>query len=112
MAKYLRQATAAANGKMPPAAPTDPQFSGLYPALFEYLTVQQWEKGKPRETATMTVFCDGDTWKLSFNDRDNHRSAFVSAETFTEALKSLEEGLQSDELDWRRYDAAKSRFRK
>lgn len=112
MAKFVKQVTAAVSGKGSPAEPVDPEFRTLYPALFEYLTVRTWGGGKARETATLTVFCEQDTWKISINDRANHRTCFVSGDTFKAVLAAVEQGLAEDSHSWRDYDVSKSRFRK
>lgn len=112
MAKFVKQVIASAEGKKLAAEPKDQDFKQAYPALFEYLTLRSWGPGKARETATLTVFCDGDTWKVSVNDRANHRTVFVSGDTFKATLEAVEAGLQADDLSWREYDIGKSKFRK
>lgn len=110
MSKYIRRAVDTLTGRPSAGIPNDPEFAKRYPALWEYLTEREWEKGKPRERATLTVFVDEDEFKLSFNDRGNQRSAFITAGTFSGLLDALEQGLKEDDLGWRKYDASKSKY--
>lgn len=112
MAKFAKQVTAAVDGKAVSSDPVDPAFQKSFPALFEYLTLRTWGQGKSRETATLTVFCEADMWKVSVNDRANQRTCFVSAETFQGVLQATEQGLAEDSHSWRKYDATKGKFRK
>jgi hypothetical protein len=112
VAKFLKRAVDSKNGKKSTDPPKDPEVSKTYPALWEYLTERTWSDGKARETATITVFIDGDEWKASINDRANHRTAFVSGDTLKSILDALEGGLAGDDLDWRSYDPAKTKFRR
>lgn len=77
-------------------------FGEGYPALWEYLTLAAWDDGKPRQTATLTVFCEEGVVKLCLNDRDQDRSGWVSAATVETALERLDADLREDEVDWRR----------
>lgn len=112
VAKYIKRATDAAKGKSASSVPKDAEFSKRYPAMWEHMTERFWEPGKPRETATVTIFTEADEIKGVFNDKANHRTAFVSADTFQGLLEALEQGLQEDSLDWRNYDPSKSKFKR
>lgn len=87
------------NGVSPVA---DAVFLKAYPQVFAYLADTAWEDGSSRETATLTVFVEEGVFKACLNDRATGRSGWVSGATFTGVLKSLESGLVSDDLAWRR----------
>jgi hypothetical protein len=73
-----------------------------WPSLFEYLTAGIWDDGTPRLRSTLLVFSDGPSWKVCLIDKATQRKAFVSAQTFQEAMMAMETGLTSQTLDWRR----------
>lgn len=93
----------AARTKATPGTPaaSDEAFAKKYPTLAAYLTDTAYEDGSARRTATMTVFAEEGLFKASINDREQSRSAFMAADTFTGLLDRLEKGLQADRLDWR-----------
>ena len=109
MGKFVRKAVDAIGGRPSAGVPDDSGFAAAYPAVWEYLTEREWEKGKKRETSTLTFFVDEDEWKIAFNDRGNQRAAFITASSFTEVLAALEQGLQEDSLDWRKSRGEKNR---
>lgn len=74
----------------------------LRPAIWEYLTCEQWEDGTPRQTATVTVFWEDSRVKLCLNDRFAGRSLWVSGESLIAALDALEGQLEAGTGDWRR----------
>lgn len=79
----------------------DKDFQQSYPTLHEYLTQTQWADRSPRITATMTMYYDGCSMVVAINDRDNERSAFVSAKDFTSLMDAIERGLSEDTLEWK-----------
>lgn len=72
-----------------------------HPALWEYLTMQTWEDGTPRETATVSIFVGSGGLQAALNDRDVGRVAFVTGTSLAGLLDALETGLQNESLDWR-----------
>jgi len=85
-----------------PVGPVEPdELASLFPALWEYLTVQSWEDGTSREVATIMLFCEASQWKAWLNDRAEGRSAWASGSTAAGALYSLEGALVAGTADWR-----------
>jgi len=80
----------------------DPETAKRYPTLYEYLTVTKYNDGSPRVTATLLLFVDDGALKGCLNDRDNNRSAFISAPSLLSLLEQLDIGLREDALDWKR----------
>jgi hypothetical protein len=61
----------------------------------------KWESGSPRQTATLTMFCDSGGLTVILNDRANLRSLFVQEESLFTCLTKIEESLESNTADWR-----------
>ena len=80
----------------------DELFQKQYPLLHAHLADVHYDDRAPRATSTLLVFCDNSVLRLCLNDRDNNRSVFVTGETLDDALNSLELGLASGRLDWRK----------
>lgn len=81
--------------------PDDPVVARALPALWEYLTATRFEDGSVRVCSTLLIFVEDGLWKACLNDRENDRSAWVSAGTWKELLEALERGLASDTAHWR-----------
>lgn len=86
-----------------PAAEADTAFAKSWPTLHAFLTETAWEDGSPRETAKLSVWCEGGYWKGAINDQDAEASAYTSKTSFKAVLDSLEKGLVNDSLDWRKW---------
>lgn len=99
--KFVRQAIEKGTGFATSKFPADKEFQKAYPALWEYLTATEYDKDKPRETATLSVFVDGGKWKSVINDRDNQRSGFTTSDTFNGVITETDARLQTDSMDWR-----------
>lgn len=72
-----------------------------FPTLLEYLTAVRYDDGAVRQTSTLLLFIDAGALKCCINDRDNNRSAFVTATDIMGILFNLEDGLANNTLDWR-----------
>lgn len=97
--------------KLPPtragqvATPQDVSSSPFvreYPCLWEWMTLTAWEDGTSRNPTSITLFLDEGRLKAAVNDREGNRVAFVSAWTVEDLLRSVEDGLLGQSLDWRR----------
>lgn len=84
-------------------SPGDVDFARLYPGLWEFLSLAKLPDGSPRSRSKMQLFLDGPCWKASLTEPDAECSAFVTAETYLDLLQSLENAIQADSLDWRRW---------
>jgi hypothetical protein len=102
MGEYLKNRSPVdANGKAAARMVTD-NWMSVHPALSEYLTLDRWEDGTERETATLLLFAEDGLWKACLHDRAEGRTAWVSSGTVTGLLERLEEGCASDDLEWRK----------
>jgi len=72
-----------------------------YPALYEYLTSDEYEPGKARITSTLNISLSEGMIKLALNDRDNERTLWVSGASVPDALEALEALLASGGGEWR-----------
>lgn len=77
------------------------------PCLWEYLTLDRWEGGGKRQTASLSFFVDDGNLKLCINDRALQRSAFLAVDTLESGLLALEAKLVEDGLDWRGWKGKK-----
>jgi hypothetical protein len=73
-----------------------------HPALWEYLTVDRYEDGSPRQPSMLCLFCEDGFIKLALQDRQEGRSLWVSAESIPEAVELLEGNLSEGRGEWRR----------
>lgn len=76
-------------------------FGKQFPTLFEYLTHEKWDDGKPRDTSTVSLFIEGGVFKLALNDKDLSRSLYVSASSYADVWVALETALNDSLADWR-----------
>lgn len=83
--------------------PGDEAFAESYPGLHEFLGLSKLPDGSPRARSKLTVFYDGPVFKASLTEPDSECSAFVTSESFLGVLAALEDAIQSDSLDWRRW---------
>lgn len=78
-------------------------FAGEYPAITEYMTLDVLDDGGYRQRATLQFLVEDGVWKACLNDRQAHRSCWVSAVSLRGCLVSLEEALASGTPSWRHY---------
>jgi len=57
--------------------------------------------GKPRETASVTVFVEDGVCKAAFSDRDGGYVLFRSSPSLEGLWDALEDALTSGKADWR-----------
>lgn len=79
----------------------DEQFIKKFPTVYEYLVTSKWDDGSERESSTLSVFVEDGMLKIALNDRDQHRSLYVSAETLQGALAALEKAVSGSMPEWR-----------
>lgn len=77
------------------------------PALWEFLTCDEWDPGESRVVGTLLLFTEDGRCKICANDRDSGLVAFVSGPSFDDAFRALDAGLKAGDLDWRLSRAAK-----
>lgn len=79
----------------------DLSFSSTRPALSEFLGDPTFDDRTPRQTGTLLLFCDGSLLKACLTDREQNLVAFLTSQSFDGLMDALEEGLQTQALDWR-----------
>jgi len=72
------------------------------PALVEYLTLDHYEDGASRETATLLIFAEEGRFKGCLNDRQEERVCWVSSGSLLGLIAELEANLEAGTADWRR----------
>jgi hypothetical protein len=75
-------------------------FGDEYPGIWDALSRELW-KGKPVVPCTLSIFAQDGRATVCLQDRHFGRKAFKSAEGVSEALESLEKGIQGHSLEWR-----------
>ncbi len=76
------------------------QLASRHPELADHLVRAVYDDGTPRQLSTLSLFFE-DTPKAALNDRDNHRSLYVSGDTWEECLDALEALLADETGLWR-----------
>lgn len=96
------------NKKPPPmsgpagcASASDAELAAEMPALHEYLTAVAYADGTKRDTSTVNVFTEEGRWKAALHDKDNRRSLYCTADTFSDALQGIDAMLAEGEAPWR-----------
>lgn len=90
---------------------SDEDFRKRFPTIMEYLTEVTWEDGTARESSTVTTFIEDGLFKCALNDRDGHRSLYVTGDTFKKAMEALEKAVSGTAADWRAWQAKGKRGR-
>lgn len=84
----------------PKKANVDQDFAKKYPWVWEYLSASAYKTGEARQTATLTLFCDGGVWSCALTDREEDRTCWCSGLTLEALLQALEERV-SEPGSWR-----------
>lgn len=99
--EMLKKPVTTVDGKVVAKKFSDPFMVEQCPLVLSYLVETQYEDGSARRTSTLTLFVDDGQLKASLNDRDNSRTAFVSADSLAELLEALECHLSDPTSPWR-----------
>lgn len=76
---------------------------GAYPCILEHLTEAKYPDGSERQTSSLVVVADTQSWRVCLSDRDNSRVMWKTGSTLQEALDAIELGLMGDDpSDWRK----------
>lgn len=97
--KYLKKPSG--SGGKGDLKATDKVFAANYPALFEFLTIDEWSKGEARKTMTLRLFVEGGKWKACMVDREGGRVAFTTGDSVEGLFLLCDEQLREDTADWR-----------
>lgn len=77
--------------------------AGLYPSLWEHLSLLQYPDGEKRETSAIIIVAEAGRWKGCLSDKDNQRTMWKASDTLDGLLTALEEGVAADDpSDWRK----------
>lgn len=89
------------NGTLGGALPDDTMFKKDYPAVWQFLTADEYEPGKPRERSSLTLFVEEGSFKFCLSERTKACSCWVTGPTFLDALEALEKRVTSENPEWR-----------
>lgn len=70
--------------------------------LAEWMTATSYEDGTPRQVPTCTFWCQGGEWKANLRDRAEGLCLWLSAATWAELVKIMDEACQDASYPWRR----------
>lgn len=80
---------------------TDPEWTVLYPTLFEHLTQTVWGDGTVRQTSSLSLFTDGGVVKCVLKDREAGLCLWAASKTFQELFGVVEALLNDPAAEWR-----------
>lgn len=88
------------NGAEGSATVTDSYMEQCCPLLHALLSLAVW-KGERRKPATLILFAEDGRYKVTVNDRERQRVAFVTLDGCEDFLSAIEAHIRSDGLEWR-----------
>ena len=77
------------------------QWGKVYPSLWAFLADPAFDDGTPRTTGTVMLFCEQGRLKAWVHDREMERTAFLTAADPEDLFAHLNDGLETDDMDWR-----------
>jgi len=78
------------------------EWSRSHPALWEYLTLEEYPDGTPRDRSMLCAFVENGSFKACLQDRDAQMSLWASGPSLEAVLEALEAKCASgDESEWR-----------
>lgn len=80
---------------------TDPEWSVLYPVLFEHLTQVVWPDKSARLTSSLSIFSDGSMVKAVLKDREAGLCLWCASKSFQELFGVIEALLNDPAAEWR-----------
>jgi len=80
---------------------SDPEWSVLYPTLFDHLTQTVWADGSARQTSSLSLFTDGSCVKCVLKDREAGLCLWAASKSFQELFGVLEALLVDPAAEWR-----------
>lgn len=108
---YLKKVTGAHDGTVAGGPVLPCSFFENLPAVWEHLTLGQYEDGSPRQRSSLTVFFEDGLIKVCLSDRDQERTAWSSSDELVDAMRGLEQAIVQGTVQWRtnKYRNAQSR---
>lgn len=96
MKRPEEQAGADAQGAAPPRG----DLFAMNPLVYEMLTASKYDDGTRRKRSTVLLVADGGTAKICIVDGDANRQAWVTGDTWEQAIATLEEQLELNRVNW------------
>ena len=88
--------------RLPTSAMASPgKWGEGYPSLWAFLADPAFDDGSPRTTGTVMLFCEQGRLKAWVHDREMERTAFLTARCPEDLFAELNDGLETDDMDWR-----------
>lgn len=72
------------------------------PQLGEWMTSTTYEDGASRQLPTMTFWCQNGEWKVNLRDRSEGLCLWLSAATWVELVKLINDACQDESYPWRK----------
>ena len=79
----------------------DSSFFEDYPAITSFIRDEKYADGSLRRPGALSWFVMDGALKIAVNDKDRNVVAFVTAQSVTEILTLVEEGIANDSLEWK-----------
>jgi len=98
----IKKPTGGSGASRPGRAVATDDVAALFPTIVEFLTLDVYDDGSGRRTATLLLFCEEGLWKLCLSDRDLSRTGWSAGPTIEGALSSMEAALAADAMEWRK----------
>lgn len=78
------------------------EWAKKHPALWEFLTCEEYPDGSPRERSMLCLFVENGVFKGALQDRDQQQSLWASGDALESVLEALEAKVASgDDCEWR-----------
>jgi hypothetical protein len=90
--------------------PLDPKFFDGLPALWAFMTADEYEPGQPRERSSLTLFIENGAFKFYLAEKTKGAGIDATGATVADALAALELRLTSAAPGWR--ETAKKKGKK
>lgn len=94
MGQWVQQAVKAHVNNGSAVEAPDEKLEREYPALFDFLTCNIGEGGKPRAVGSLTLFARTGSWHACLKDRQTKRTWWGEGDCVDSALKALDAALQ------------------
>lgn len=97
----IKKRQAAKGSDVTPVSLDKSLFAKNFPDLYEFLSLEVYEDGSQRQTATITLFVSASGYQACLNDRDQGQATFVTSASVDGLWAALDKGLREDTLAWR-----------
>lgn len=94
MGQWVQQAVKAHMNNGTAFEATDDKLMEEFPAIFDFLTCNIGEGGKPRAVGSLTLFARTGGWHACLKDRQTKKSWWGEGDTLGAAMKALDSALQ------------------